>query len=107
MCVHSWAGGTWSWVLSVREPCVALENGSGFKAERPWVFTPGSCPWFLRVLSLFWRVVAAGTGDDADGVRGGVQQELGKKNAKKEQVCYCLRGRQNLTLKQLKENLRE
>ena len=40
MCVHSWARGAWSWVLSVREPHVALENGSGFKAERPWVFAP-------------------------------------------------------------------
>ena len=54
-----------------------------FKAERPWVFTPGSCPWFLRLLSLLWRVVAAGTGDDADGVRGVVQQELGKRRQKK------------------------
>ena len=105
MCVHSQAGGTWSWVLSVWEPRVALEDGSGFKAEGLWVFTPGSCPWFLRLLSLLWRVVAAGTGDDADGVRGGVQQELGKRRQKKEQVCPSLRGRQNLTLKQLKENL--
>ena len=45
-------------------------------------FRSGSCPCVLRLLSLSWRVVAAGTGDDVDGVRGGVQQELGKRQKK-------------------------
>ena len=68
-------------------------------------FHSGSCPCVLPLLSLSWRVVAAGTDDDVDGVRGGAQQEeLGKRRQKRTGVS-SLRGRQNLTLKQLKENL--
>ena len=48
-------------------------------------FHSGSCPCDLRLLSLSWRVVAAGTGDDVDGV--GRSWARAEKKAKKEQVC--------------------
>lgn len=72
------ARGTWSWVLSLREPHVALEMDLGSRRKGLGFSLLGFCPCVLRLLSLSWRVVAAGTGDDVDGVRGGVQQELRK-----------------------------
>ena len=86
MCVHSWARGAWSWVLSVREPHVALENGSGFKAERPWVFAPDLvlvscdfCPcrggWWQQGQGMVWME----SGEESS--------KSWEKGGKKEQVC--------------------
>ena len=49
-------------------------------------FTPGAFPFFLPTSVPAWRVVAAGTGEDVDGIRGGVQEEQGKRGQKDGRV---------------------
>lgn len=88
---------------SLREPRVALENGSGFKAERPWVFTPDlvlvSCD-FCPCRGGWWQ-----QGQVMMLMESGEEFSKSWEKGKKRTGVSSLRGTQNLTLKQLKENL--
>ena len=77
-----------------------LRDGSAFKAGGLWVSLLDLFLSSCWLLSLLWRVVAVGTGEDVDGIRGGVQEELGKRRQKRTGVS-SLRGWPNLTLEQL------